>query len=65
MQCLAVDRLPEGDKWIYELKLDGYRTLGIKSEVVPKVLSRNRKDLSARFSDVAVARARLPQERRQ
>jgi hypothetical protein len=24
MECLAVDRLPEGDEWVYELKLDGY-----------------------------------------
>ena len=54
--------LPQGDKWIYELKLDGYRTLGIKSEGVPKVVSRNRKGLSARFSDVEVTRARLPEE---
>jgi ATP-dependent DNA ligase len=30
MQCLAVNKLPEGDAWQYELKLDGYRTLAVK-----------------------------------
>ena len=44
------------------VEADGYRTLGTKNEGVPKVVSRKRKDLSARFSDVAVARARLPEE---
>lgn len=24
MQCLAVTRLPEGEAWQYELKLDGF-----------------------------------------
>ena len=25
MECLAVDRRPEGDDWVYELKMDGFR----------------------------------------
>lgn len=62
MQCLAVDRLPEGKPWVYEVKLDGYRALGIKSGGHPKLLSRNRKDLSARFREVASALAKLPDE---
>ena len=62
MQCLAVDRLPEGQSWEYELKLDGYRALGIKSGGGTKLLSRNGKDLSKRFSGVAEALAKLPDE---
>jgi ATP-dependent DNA ligase len=25
MECLPVEKIPEGDNWTYELKLDGYR----------------------------------------
>ena len=30
------ERLPEGADWMYELKLDGYRALGIKSGGFPE-----------------------------
>jgi ATP-dependent DNA ligase len=30
MQCLLVNKLPQGEHWEYELKLDGYRTLALK-----------------------------------
>jgi bifunctional non-homologous end joining protein LigD len=42
------------------LKLDGYRALGFKSAGPAKFLSRNEKDLSARFSEIATAIAKLP-----
>jgi predicted GNAT family acetyltransferase len=29
MPCLAVKKLPEGEGWQYELKLDGYRALAV------------------------------------
>ncbi len=31
MLLLRAERLPEGPNWSYELKLDGYRALAIKS----------------------------------
>ena len=31
MLSLAVAKLPEGSEWTYELKFDGYRALGIKT----------------------------------
>jgi ATP-dependent DNA ligase len=31
MLALAVKELPTGPEWSYELKLDGYRTLGLES----------------------------------
>jgi ATP-dependent DNA ligase len=31
MECLSVAKLPEGDQWIWEVKLDGYRALAAKS----------------------------------
>jgi ATP-dependent DNA ligase len=32
MLCLAVNKLPEGRAWQYELKLDGYRGIGVKAQ---------------------------------
>ena len=32
MLCLAVDKLPEGPAWQYELKLDGYRAIGVRTK---------------------------------
>jgi len=29
MPCLAAKKLPEGEVWQYELKLDGYRALTV------------------------------------
>jgi ATP-dependent DNA ligase len=31
MLLLRTDKLPEGEKWAYEIKLDGYRALGVKT----------------------------------
>jgi hypothetical protein len=31
MECMPVTRLPEGEEWSYEIKLDGYRYLGHRS----------------------------------
>jgi ATP-dependent DNA ligase len=31
MSLLRTERLPEGPDWLYELKLDGYRALAVKT----------------------------------
>jgi ATP-dependent DNA ligase len=31
MECLAVSKLPEGPQWVYEMKLDGYRAVAVKT----------------------------------
>jgi ATP-dependent DNA ligase len=31
MDCLPVPKLPEGSQWIWEIKLDGYRAVAVKS----------------------------------
>jgi DNA ligase D-like protein (predicted ligase) len=62
MLCLAVAKLPEGDEWQYELKLDGYRALGIKSTGKAQLRSRNNKDFTLRYQGIARALDRLPNE---
>jgi ATP-dependent DNA ligase len=62
MQCLAVDRLPEGPAWEYEVKFDGYRAIGIESGGRVSLLSRRAKDLSRRFASVAAALANVTDE---
>ena len=49
MECLPVARIPEGEDWIYELKLDGYRAQAIRDSKGVRVLSRNGKDLTKRY----------------
>ena len=59
MTAVLVQKLPEGDAWLYELKLDGYRALLIKNGDGVRIISRNEKDLTASYPGVAVAGAKL------
>jgi bifunctional non-homologous end joining protein LigD len=60
MQCKPVSKPPTGDDWSFEIKLDGYRCLGVK--IGPKVtlFSRNEKKLNDRFPAVVNALTSLP-----
>lgn len=49
MELLAVNRLPEGPDWSYEVKLDGYRAQAIHSARM-RLLSRRGKDFSKQFA---------------
>ena len=62
MLCLAVPKLPEGPDWQFELKLDGYRGIGIKSNGRAHLASRNGKNFSERFPTITRALNRLPDE---
>jgi DNA ligase D-like protein (predicted ligase) len=62
MLSVAVTKLPEGPSWTYELKFDGYRALGVKANGQVRLLSRNGKDLTKRFTSIAHALEALPDE---
>jgi bifunctional non-homologous end joining protein LigD len=51
---------PEGDDWVHEVKLDGYRILLRIERGRVRLLTRNRQDWTARFPTVAEAAASLP-----
>src|SRR5580698_8754163 len=62
MLCLAAPKLPEGPEWQLELKLDGYRGIGIKSNSRAHLASRNGRNFSERFPTITRALNRLPDE---
>jgi bifunctional non-homologous end joining protein LigD len=62
MLLLRRERLPEGPEWLYELKLDGYRALAIKTEGQVHLRSRNDNDFNARYPSIVKALANLPDE---
>src|ERR1700758_732712 len=49
MECLPVLKIPVGNTWVYELKLDGYRAQAIHDRGGVRLLSRRGKDLSKKY----------------
>ena len=62
MLARPVDRLPSGAGWLYELKLDGYRTLVVKQRRSVTLFSRRGNILNARFPTIASAFSFLPND---
>src|SRR4051794_18876112 len=63
MLLLRTDSLPnDGDRWEYQLKLDGYRAIAFKSGGTVHLRSRNDNDFSVRYAGVMKGLARLPDE---
>jgi bifunctional non-homologous end joining protein LigD len=52
MECLPVEKIPEGDLWSYELKLDGCHIEAVKSGGKVTLYSRRGTGLSQRFEYV-------------
>ncbi|MCU1303457.1 MAG: dependent ligase, partial [Candidatus Sulfotelmatobacter sp.] len=47
-------------EWLYEIKLDGYRAVAIKTGGKAQLRSRNNKDFSLRYPRITKALASLP-----
>ena len=62
MMLLRTENLPQGDDWLYEIKLDGYRALAIKSGGRVQLRSRNDNDFTKRYSSIAAALCTVPDE---
>jgi len=60
MLLLRTDSLPSGEQWLYELKLDGYRAIGLKRNGEVSLRSRNDNDFSGRYPAVVKALGKLP-----
>jgi bifunctional non-homologous end joining protein LigD len=62
MLLLRTERLPEGPDWLYELKLDGFRAMALKSGGRVQLRSRNDKDFNARYPGLVKALGSMPDE---
>jgi len=60
MYALAVQNIPEGKEWLYEVKFDGYRCLAGKSQNGVTLWSRRGNEFTFQFPHIARACERLP-----
>jgi bifunctional non-homologous end joining protein LigD len=58
--ALVVEAPPAGDDWLHEIKHDGYRIVARIEEGEVRLISRNGKDWTKEFPQVARAALRLP-----
>ena len=62
MLLLRTERLPQGPDWLYELKLDGYLALAVRSGGSVQLRSRYDKDFNARYPILVKALGSMPDE---
>src|SRR5262249_14494923 len=62
MLLLQKDSLPEGSDWLYEIKLDGYRALAIKTGGKLPLRSPNQTLCTSRYPVIYAALRSMPDE---
>lgn len=62
MKALLTGELPKGRQWVYEIKFDGFRALAVKSKGKVSLVSRNGKDMTRRYPEVAQALEQFPSD---
>ena len=55
MMAVSAATLPDGAEWSYEVKWDGYRAQAVKNGAVVSLASRNLKNITGQFPEVAAA----------
>ncbi len=60
MKAKLVEEPPTTGAWLYELKFDGIRLIGVKKEKKVSLLSRNENELTKRFPEIVEAIKDLP-----
>lgn len=61
-ECLIVPRIPEGSLWTYEIKLDGYRAVAVKSSATVSLYSRRKKSFNSQYPQLIDALDVLPND---
>jgi bifunctional non-homologous end joining protein LigD len=59
MKARLAAHAPTHGDWLYEIKFDGFRALGLRGSDEARLMSRNEKDLGAKFPEVLDAVAAL------
>ncbi|MGE5613366.1 MAG: DNA ligase D [Bacillota bacterium] len=50
-----VEKVPQGDDWLYELKYDGYRIIAYLENNSVRLVTRNGHDYTGKFRDIALS----------
>jgi hypothetical protein len=53
MECLSLKKLPTGEHWTYEIKLDGFRVEAVRTEDSVRLYSKQGKLMTNQFIQVA------------
>jgi len=61
METVAVKKLPTGGRWTYEVKLDGFRAVAVRTDHVI-LYSKQGKLLTSQFMPIALELEKLPSE---
>ncbi len=59
MECAPVTKLLDGPGWVYEIKLDGYRAIAVKSDRVVSLFSRRHKSFNHQYPQLVEALGEL------
>src|SRR5215472_11226763 len=61
MECAPVTKLLDAPGWIFEIKLDGYRAIAVKSDRVVNLFSRRHKSFNHQYPHLVEALGELPE----